>query len=153
MDAPVSQNPVTQTGRYRPLCLTLVCPFSAGGCEEPVAGGRRNGPPDGHLEPRPRRCGPLRGANTGCFERTVLRGSDGVLTGFLFDRQVTLLFNDTRVFPPVALASEARQHRLTALTPGRHYKIVVSTFSGPYERAQFIGGQTGEMPPRSRTLI
>lgn len=73
-----------------------------------------------------------------------------------FDHQVTLLFNDTRVFPPVALASDARQHRLTALTPGRHYKIVVSTFSGPYERARFIGGQTGESTrtvPRSWTLI
>lgn len=84
------------------------------------------------------------------------RGSDGVLMGFLFDHQVTLLFNDTRVFPPVALASDARQHRLTALTPGRHYKIVVSTFSGPYERAQFIGGQTGESTstvPSFRTWI
>lgn len=67
---------------------------------------------------------------------------------------MTLLFNDTRVFPPVALASDARRHRLTALTPGRHYKVVVSTFSGPYERAQFIGAQTGERTstaPSSRT--
>lgn len=57
---------------------------------------------------------------------------------------MTLLFNDTRVFPPVALASEARQYRLTSLTPGRHYKMVVSTFSGPYQRAQFLEGRTGE---------
>ncbi|CAF89510.1 unnamed protein product, partial [Tetraodon nigroviridis] len=56
--------------------------------------------------------------------------------------EVTLLFNDTRVFPPVALASQARHHRLTSLTPGRHYKMVVSTFSGPYQRAQFLEGRT-----------
>uniref|UniRef100_A0A8C4DSE1 protein-tyrosine-phosphatase n=1 Tax=Dicentrarchus labrax TaxID=13489 RepID=A0A8C4DSE1_DICLA len=56
--------------------------------------------------------------------------------------EVTLLFNDTRVFPPVALGSEARRHQLTSLTPGRLYKIVVSTFSGPNQRAQFIEGRT-----------
>nr|XP_046234726.1 receptor-type tyrosine-protein phosphatase beta isoform X2 [Scatophagus argus] len=56
--------------------------------------------------------------------------------------EVTLLFNDTRVFPPVALGSDVRRHRLTSLTPGRLYKIVVSTFSGPYQRAQFIEGRT-----------
>lgn len=65
-------------GPAAPLCLMLVSPFSAGGCEEPVAGGCRNGPSHGHLEPRPRRCGPLRGASSGCFEGTVLKGSDGV---------------------------------------------------------------------------
>ncbi|XP_035536285.1 receptor-type tyrosine-protein phosphatase beta-like [Morone saxatilis] len=56
--------------------------------------------------------------------------------------EVTLLFNDTRVFPPVALGSDARRHQLTSLTPGRLYKIVVSTFSGPNQRAQFIEGRT-----------
>ncbi|XP_071391582.1 receptor-type tyrosine-protein phosphatase beta-like, partial [Centroberyx affinis] len=56
--------------------------------------------------------------------------------------EVTLLFNDTRVFPPVALGSEVRHHRLASLTPGRLYKIVVSTFSGPYQRPQFIEGRT-----------
>ncbi|XP_078138474.1 LOW QUALITY PROTEIN: receptor-type tyrosine-protein phosphatase beta-like [Centroberyx gerrardi] len=56
--------------------------------------------------------------------------------------EVTLLFNDTRVFPPVALGSEVRRHRLASLTPGRLYKIVVSTFSGPYQRPQFIEGRT-----------
>lgn len=66
--------------------------------------------------------------------------------------QVTLLFNDTLVFPPVALASEMRRHQLTSLTPGRHYKIVVSTFSGRYQRAQFIEGRTGETLPSLRTL-
>lgn len=56
--------------------------------------------------------------------------------------EVTLLFNDTRVFPPVTLSSEVRHYRLTSLTPGRLYKIVVSTFSGPYQRPQFIEGRT-----------
>ncbi|XP_022067914.2 receptor-type tyrosine-protein phosphatase beta [Acanthochromis polyacanthus] len=56
--------------------------------------------------------------------------------------EVTLLFNDTRVFPPVTLSSELRHHQLTSLTPGRLYKIVVSTFSGPNQRAQFIEGRT-----------
>ncbi|KAF1372106.1 hypothetical protein PFLUV_G00261460 [Perca fluviatilis] len=56
--------------------------------------------------------------------------------------EVTLLFNDTCVFPPVTLGSEQRRHRLTFLTAGRLYKIVVSTFSGPYQRAQHIEGRT-----------
>ncbi|XP_026182331.1 receptor-type tyrosine-protein phosphatase beta-like [Mastacembelus armatus] len=56
--------------------------------------------------------------------------------------EVTLLFNDTRVFPPVTLGSEVRHHQLTSLTPGRLYKIVVSTFSGPNQRPQFIEGRT-----------
>uniref|UniRef100_A0A3B4UK47 protein-tyrosine-phosphatase n=1 Tax=Seriola dumerili TaxID=41447 RepID=A0A3B4UK47_SERDU len=60
--------------------------------------------------------------------------------------EVTLLFNDTRVFPPVTLGSELRRHRLTSLTPGRLYKIVVSTFSGPNQRAQFIEGRTVPSP-------
>uniref|UniRef100_A0A3Q3J1B7 protein-tyrosine-phosphatase n=1 Tax=Monopterus albus TaxID=43700 RepID=A0A3Q3J1B7_MONAL len=57
--------------------------------------------------------------------------------------EVTLLFNDTRVFPPVTLGSEVQHHQLTSLTPGRLYKIVVSTFSGSNQRAQFIEGRTG----------
>lgn len=57
--------------------------------------------------------------------------------------QVTLLFNDTRVFPPLVLGSGERHHLLTSLTPGRLYKILVSTFSGPYQTAQFIEGRTG----------
>lgn len=55
-----------------------------------------------------------------------------------------MLFNDSRVFPPVALSNQVRRHRLTSLTPGRLYKIGVSTFSGPNQRAQFIKGRTGE---------
>ncbi|XP_075900111.1 receptor-type tyrosine-protein phosphatase beta [Nelusetta ayraudi] len=56
--------------------------------------------------------------------------------------EVTLLFNDSRVVPPVALSSQVQRHRLTSLTPGRLYKIGVSTFSGPNQRAQFIKGRT-----------
>ncbi|XP_065807376.1 receptor-type tyrosine-protein phosphatase beta isoform X1 [Labrus bergylta] len=56
--------------------------------------------------------------------------------------EVTLLFNDTRVFPPVTLSSEVRRHQLTSLNSGRLYKIVVSTFSGSYQRAQYIEGRT-----------
>ncbi|KAK6292357.1 hypothetical protein J4Q44_G00369410 [Coregonus suidteri] len=64
--------------------------------------------------------------------------------------EVQVLFNDTRVYPPVTLGNEARDHRLTSLTPGRLYKIVVSTFSGPYQRPQFIEGRT--VPSQVRNL-
>ncbi|XP_056131706.1 receptor-type tyrosine-protein phosphatase beta-like [Lampris incognitus] len=56
--------------------------------------------------------------------------------------EVTLLFNDTRVFPPVALGNTEKQHRLTSLSPGRLYKMVVSTFSGSFQRPRFIEGRT-----------
>ncbi|XP_010766539.1 receptor-type tyrosine-protein phosphatase beta-like, partial [Notothenia coriiceps] len=56
--------------------------------------------------------------------------------------QVTLLFNDSQVFPPVTLGSERQRHRLTSLTPGRIYKVVVSTFSGKNQRASSIKGRT-----------
>nr|XP_057923395.1 receptor-type tyrosine-protein phosphatase beta isoform X2 [Doryrhamphus excisus] len=56
--------------------------------------------------------------------------------------EVTLLFNDTRVFPAVTLDNHAGGHRLSSLTPGRLYKIVVSTFSGPNQRAQFTEART-----------
>ncbi|XP_047431012.1 receptor-type tyrosine-protein phosphatase beta [Mugil cephalus] len=64
--------------------------------------------------------------------------------------EVTLLFNDTRVFPPVTLGSEVRHHQLTSLTPGRLYKIVVSSFSGTNQRAQYIEGRT--VPSTVRNL-
>ncbi|XP_054617384.1 receptor-type tyrosine-protein phosphatase beta [Dunckerocampus dactyliophorus] len=56
--------------------------------------------------------------------------------------EVTLLFNDTRVSPAVTLGSHVGGHRLSSLTPGRRYKIVVSTFSGPNQRAQFTEART-----------
>ncbi|KAK9516048.1 hypothetical protein VZT92_024010 [Zoarces viviparus] len=56
--------------------------------------------------------------------------------------EVQLLFNDMKVFPPVTLGSGVGECVLSSLTPGRLYKILVSTFSGPNQRAQFIQGRT-----------
>ncbi|XP_045892944.1 receptor-type tyrosine-protein phosphatase beta-like [Micropterus dolomieu] len=56
--------------------------------------------------------------------------------------EVQLLFNDMKVFPPVTLGSGVGECVLSSLTPGRLYKILVSTFSGPNQRAQFIEGRT-----------
>ncbi|XP_036963340.1 receptor-type tyrosine-protein phosphatase beta-like isoform X3 [Acanthopagrus latus] len=56
--------------------------------------------------------------------------------------EVQLLFNDMKVFPPVTLGSGVGECVLSSLTPGRLYKILVSTFSGPNQRAQFIKGRT-----------
>ncbi|XP_035521238.1 receptor-type tyrosine-protein phosphatase beta-like, partial [Morone saxatilis] len=56
--------------------------------------------------------------------------------------EVQLLFNDMKVFPPVTLGSGVGECVLTSLTPGRLYKILVSTFSGPNQKAQFIEGRT-----------
>lgn len=58
--------------------------------------------------------------------------------------EVQLLFNDMKVFPPITLGSSVGECVLSSLTPGRLYKILVSTFSGPNQRAQFIEGRTGE---------
>ena len=49
-----------------------------------------------------------------------------------------------KVFPPITLGSSVGECVLSSLTPGRLYKIHVSTFSGPNQRAQFIEGRTGE---------
>ncbi|KAM8892397.1 receptor-type tyrosine-protein phosphatase beta isoform 2-T2 [Spinachia spinachia] len=56
--------------------------------------------------------------------------------------EVQLLFNDMKVLPPITLGSGVRECLLSSLTPGRLYKILVSTFSGPNQRAQFIEGRT-----------
>ncbi|XP_044041315.1 receptor-type tyrosine-protein phosphatase beta isoform X2 [Siniperca chuatsi] len=87
----------------------------------------------------PAAVGNLSLGNTGTGDLTVTWSP---APGDVDHYEVTLLFNDTRVFPPVTLGSEVSRHRLTSLTPGRLYKIVVSTFSGPYQRAQFIEGRT-----------
>lgn len=57
--------------------------------------------------------------------------------------EVQLLFNDMKVFPPITLGSAVGECVLSSLTPGRLYKILVSTFSGPNQRAQFVEGRTG----------
>ncbi|XP_062374632.1 receptor-type tyrosine-protein phosphatase beta [Sardina pilchardus] len=64
--------------------------------------------------------------------------------------EVQLLFNDTQVFPPDKLGSDAHEHRFLTLTPGRLYKIVVSTFSGDIQRPQRIQGRT--VPSQVRSL-
>uniref|UniRef100_H2MXH1 protein-tyrosine-phosphatase n=1 Tax=Oryzias latipes TaxID=8090 RepID=H2MXH1_ORYLA len=56
--------------------------------------------------------------------------------------EVQLLYSDMKVFPPVTLGSNVGECVLTSLTPGRLYKILVSTFSGPNQRAHFIEGRT-----------
>ncbi|XP_062276737.1 receptor-type tyrosine-protein phosphatase beta-like [Scomber scombrus] len=56
--------------------------------------------------------------------------------------EVQLLFNDMKVFPPMTLGSSEGECVLSSLTPGRLYKILVSTFSGPNQKAQFIEGRT-----------
>ncbi|XP_072242893.1 receptor-type tyrosine-protein phosphatase beta-like isoform X2 [Leuresthes tenuis] len=56
--------------------------------------------------------------------------------------EVQLLFSDMKVFPPITLGSGVGECVLASLTPGRLYKILVSTFSGPNQRAQFIEGRT-----------
>ncbi|XP_073687858.1 receptor-type tyrosine-protein phosphatase beta-like [Garra rufa] len=56
--------------------------------------------------------------------------------------EVQLLFNDMKVFPPITLTSSTNKYLLSSLTPGRLYKIVVSTYSGPNLSVQFIKGRT-----------
>lgn len=58
--------------------------------------------------------------------------------------EVQLVYNDMKVFPPLTLGSAVDHCTLSSLTPGRIYKILVSTFSGPNLRAQFIEGRTGQ---------
>uniref|UniRef100_A0A8C1IAS0 protein-tyrosine-phosphatase n=1 Tax=Cyprinus carpio TaxID=7962 RepID=A0A8C1IAS0_CYPCA len=56
--------------------------------------------------------------------------------------EVQILFNDTQVSPAVNLNSTVREHLFSALTPGRLYKIVLSTHSGSYQRAEILEGRT-----------
>lgn len=58
--------------------------------------------------------------------------------------EVQLLFSDMKVFPPITLGSGVREYVLSSLTPGRRYKIIVSTYSGTNQKAQFIEGRTGQ---------
>uniref|UniRef100_A0AAV2KXK6 protein-tyrosine-phosphatase n=1 Tax=Knipowitschia caucasica TaxID=637954 RepID=A0AAV2KXK6_KNICA len=56
--------------------------------------------------------------------------------------EVQVVYNDIRVFPPQTLGSSVDHCTLSSLTPGRLYKILVSTFSGPNQRAAYIQGRT-----------
>ncbi|XP_026166665.1 receptor-type tyrosine-protein phosphatase beta isoform X3 [Mastacembelus armatus] len=71
-----------------------------------------------------------------------LRVTWSAAPGDLDHYEVQLLFNDMKVFPPITLGSGVEEYVLSSLTPGRLYKILVSTFSGPNQRAQFIEGRT-----------
>ncbi|XP_069760174.1 receptor-type tyrosine-protein phosphatase beta isoform X2 [Narcine bancroftii] len=54
--------------------------------------------------------------------------------------EIQLLFNDMNAFLPITLSNTA--HQFTSLTPGRLYKILVSTWIGTLQRAAFIEGRT-----------
>lgn len=56
--------------------------------------------------------------------------------------EVQLLFNDMKVFPHIHLVNTATEYKFTALTPGRHYKILVLTISGDVQQSAFIEGLT-----------
>ncbi|XP_019370273.1 PREDICTED: receptor-type tyrosine-protein phosphatase beta isoform X1 [Gavialis gangeticus] len=56
--------------------------------------------------------------------------------------EIQLLFNDMKVFPPILLGNTIEEYQFTALTPGRLYKIFVSTISGNAQCATFIEGLT-----------
>uniref|UniRef100_A0A3B4Z1F1 protein-tyrosine-phosphatase n=1 Tax=Stegastes partitus TaxID=144197 RepID=A0A3B4Z1F1_9TELE len=71
-----------------------------------------------------------------------LRVSWSAAPGDVDHYEVQLLFSDMKVFPPITLSSAVDQCVLTSLTPGRLYKVLVSTFSGPNQRARFIEGRT-----------
>lgn len=58
--------------------------------------------------------------------------------------EVQLLFNDMKVFPPIYLVNTATEYQFSALTPGRHYKILVLTISGDVQQSAFIEGLTGK---------
>ncbi|KAK5866709.1 hypothetical protein PBY51_011269 [Eleginops maclovinus] len=79
-----------------------------------------------------------------------LRVSWSAALGDVDHYEVQLLFNDMKVFPPVTLGSSVGEVLLSSLTPGRLYKILVSTFSGPNQRARFIEGRT--VPSRVKNI-
>ncbi|CAN9498666.1 unnamed protein product [Ophioblennius macclurei] len=64
--------------------------------------------------------------------------------------EVQLLFSDLKVFPPVTLGAGEGQCVLKALTPGRLYQVLVTTYSGPHQRAQHTMART--VPSRVRNL-
>lgn len=64
--------------------------------------------------------------------------------------EVQLLFSDLKVFPPVTLSGGEDECILTALTPGRLYQVVVTTYSGPDQRATRTQART--VPSRVRNL-
>lgn len=87
---------------------------------------------------------------TGCGTEE-LRVAWSAAPGDVDHYEVQLLFSDMKVFPSITLGSGVEECVLSSLTPGRLYKILVSTFSGPNQRAQFIEGRTGQQTPVTAT--
>lgn len=58
--------------------------------------------------------------------------------------EIQLLFNDMKVFPPILLGNTIEEYQFMALTPGRLYKIFVSTISGNAQCSTFIEGLTSK---------
>uniref|UniRef100_A0A672GPJ3 protein-tyrosine-phosphatase n=1 Tax=Salarias fasciatus TaxID=181472 RepID=A0A672GPJ3_SALFA len=70
--------------------------------------------------------------------------------GDLDHYEVQLLFRDLKVFPPVTLGAERDGCVLTALTPGRLYRVLVTTCSGRYQAARHTQARTA--PSQVRNL-
>ncbi|XP_073725516.1 receptor-type tyrosine-protein phosphatase beta [Misgurnus anguillicaudatus] len=66
--------------------------------------------------------------------------------------EVQIIHNDTPVLPAVNLSGTVKEHVFSSLTPGRLYKIVLSTHSGSFQRAQIIEGRTVPSPVQSLSL-
>ncbi|KAM9753726.1 LOW QUALITY PROTEIN: receptor-type tyrosine-protein phosphatase beta-like [Menidia menidia] len=79
-----------------------------------------------------------------------LRVTWAVAPGDVDHYEVQLLFSDRKVFPPLTLGGGEDHCLLASLTPGRLYRVLVSTFSGPNQRARSIEGRT--VPSSVRSL-
>lgn len=78
---------------------------------------------------------------------TFLRVTWSPAPGDVENYEVQIFFNDTQVLPAVNLSSTVREHMFSELTPGRLYKIVLSTHSGSFQRAEITEGRTGDGNP------
>ncbi|XP_062850734.1 receptor-type tyrosine-protein phosphatase beta [Trichomycterus rosablanca] len=67
--------------------------------------------------------------------------------------ELQILYNDTPVFSPKQVNNTAQEHCFTPLEPGFLYKIVVSTISGSYVKAQVIDGRTNPSQVTNLQLI
>ncbi|XP_027007234.2 receptor-type tyrosine-protein phosphatase beta isoform X1 [Tachysurus fulvidraco] len=67
--------------------------------------------------------------------------------------ELQILYNDMNVFPAVRLNNTVREHCFSPLSPGFLYKIVVSTISGSYIKAQRIEGRTAPSQVKNLQLV
>uniref|UniRef100_A0A672QMH2 protein-tyrosine-phosphatase n=1 Tax=Sinocyclocheilus grahami TaxID=75366 RepID=A0A672QMH2_SINGR len=86
------------------------------------------------------------------YGTSFLRVNWASAPGDVDNYEVQILFNDTQVSPAVNLSSTVREHMFSTLTPGRLYKIVLSTHSGSYQRAEIFEGHTVPSQVRSVRL-